>query len=67
MVLIIAVDCACNTILGDTLLDTTLIGTNQLVLSSIMLVMLIQRVTSNLYLSTVNCDLGTMRASTSLL
>lgn len=57
MILIITVDCAHDTVLGDALLDTALISTDQLVLCSIMLVMFIQRVASNLYLSAIYSDL----------
>jgi hypothetical protein len=57
MILIIAIDCAGHTILGNALLDATLIGTDQLVLSRIMLIVLVKRVPSNLDLPAINSDL----------
>ena len=67
VVLVVSVDCAGHAIRGNPLLDASLVSTNELVLGSVVLIVLIQRVSTNLDFSSINGNLWPMRAPTTLL
>ena len=58
MVVIIAIYCASHTVRYHTLLNSPLVGTDQLALGSIMVLLFMQGVSSNLNLSSVKSNLS---------
>ena len=67
VVLVVSVDCAGHAIRGNALLDASFVSTNELVLGSVVLIVLIQRVSTHLDLSSIDGNFWPMRAPTTLL
>jgi hypothetical protein len=67
VVLVVSVDCTGHAIRGNTLLDASFVSTNELVLGSVVLIVLIQRVSTHLDLSSIDGNLWPMRAPTTIL